>query len=165
MITGFLQFVKIRIKIREELLYRIMIGIYLSLTLNLIRKIVSIVYSFILSKKMVRKWNALHGRGSRSRGKKMLIFRSRTLPETFTGRLYHVASSRSNIQRAACFFTGRGEGAVGRLQIRGGGLTSKENGPRYGGRHWKRQHRAKEIRFQCVRWIESKSRRDDFKDN
>lgn len=110
MITGFLQFVKIRIKIREELLYRIMIGTYLSLTLDSIRKIVSIVYSFIPSKKMVRKWNALHGRGSRSRGKKMLIFRSRTLPETFTGRLYHVASSRSNIQRAACFFTRRGGG-------------------------------------------------------
>lgn len=37
---------KIRIKIREELLYRIMIGTYLSLTLDSIRKIVSIVYSF-----------------------------------------------------------------------------------------------------------------------
>ena len=118
--------------------YTSLTSIYLSLSLilNLIRKIVSIVIQFHPSsrKRWFRIWNALHGRGSRSRGKKMLIFRGRNVHGPSVSRCFFTLEYPAR----RLFFT-RGSEArspLDVLQIGGGGLTFEENGPRYGG--WER---------------------------
>lgn len=85
-------------------------------------------------KRWFRIWNALHGRGSRSRGKKMLIFRGRNVHGPSVSRCFFTLEYPAR----RLFFT-RGSEArspLDVLQIGGGGLTFEENGPRYGG--WER---------------------------
>lgn len=75
----------------------------------------------ILSRKMVRKWNAQHGRGSRSRGKKMLIFRSARYPKRSRAVCITLLPHARISNAPLVFFTRRGGGRGGA----GGRFTNK----------------------------------------
>lgn len=70
---------------------------------------------------MVRKWNAQHGRGSRSRGKKMLIFRSARYPKRSRAVCITLLPHARISNAPLVFFTRRGGGRGGA----GGRFTNK----------------------------------------